>query len=113
MNEDPVNMISSTQIDVNPKFSSKQIKIFFRESLRVREEIQEEMLEKKMEIYMEAMKKSRKRQRLEDDNEEYVPSYLLHAEQVKVQVRQFGFSILHTATSIWYAPTYRPWNVVF
>ena len=62
--------------------------MYFRESTLRREEIQEERLERKMEILKDAIQKSHKRQRVaEDDGEEYVASHLVHAEQVKVEVR--------------------------
>ena len=48
----------------------------------------EEKAEKKIELLTMSMKKTKKRKRFmdQDDEDEYVSSVLLHAEQVKLQV---------------------------
>lgn len=51
----------------------------------------EEKCDRRIELLTQSIKKTRKRARIEpieEDDEEWVPSVLLHAEQTKVKVRE-------------------------
>ncbi len=74
--------------------------IFFSDRLQEEQEILEEQCEKRIELLTKSMKKSRKRKkidRIETEDDSYVSSVLLHAEKVKVKVRnEFQFvQLLH------------------
>ena len=62
-------------------------------SERVKMEVNavEEKCDRRIELLTQSIKKTRKRariERIEEDDEEWVPSVLLHAEQTKVKVRE-------------------------
>ena len=64
-------------------------------SERVKMEVNavEEKCDRRIELLTQSIKKTRKRariERIEEDDEEWVPSVFLHAEQTKVTVRELG-----------------------
>lgn len=69
---------------------SNKINDLFREQLRERDMMAEEMMERKIKVLTDAwssQKRKRPRQEvMEDEDDEWVSSILLHQEQVKVQV---------------------------
>ena len=53
----------------------------------------EEKCDRRIELLTQSIKKNRKRariERIEEDDEEWVPSVFLHAEQTKVKVGKLG-----------------------
>ena len=72
-------------------FFFKKSCLFFFYSERVKMEVTavEEKCDRRIELLTQSIKKTRKRariERIEEDDEEWVPSVFLHAEQTKVQV---------------------------
>lgn len=65
--------------------------LFTSERLQEEQQTLEEQCERRIEMLTKSMKKSRKRKKIDriaDDDDSYVSSVLLHAEKVKVKVRQ-------------------------
>ena len=55
----------------------------------------EEKCDRRIELLTQSIKKTRKRpriERIEEDDEEWVPSVFLHAEQTKVRVSELGMN---------------------
>lgn len=64
----------------------------------------EEKCDRRIELLTQSIKKARKRariERIEEDDEEWVPSVFLHAEQTKVRVSELG-RIFQSKTKIAY-----------
>lgn len=62
---------------------------FYSERVKMEVTAVEEKCDRRIELLTQSIKKTRKRariERIEEDDEEWVPSVFLHAEQTKVQV---------------------------
>lgn len=69
--------------------------LIISERLQEEQQTLEEQCERRIEMLTKSMKKSRKRKkidRIEEDDDSYVSSVLLHAEKVKVKVGEDSFS---------------------
>jgi len=63
----------------------------------------EEKCDRRIELLTQSIKKARKRariERIEEDDEEWVPSVFLHAEQTKVRVSELGTNFTKDKTSL-------------
>lgn len=71
-------------------FFLKKLLIFlYSERVKMEVTAVEEKCDRRIELLTQSIKKTRKRariERIEEDDEEWVPSVFLHAEQTKVQV---------------------------
>ena len=70
-------------------FLKKWLIFLYSERVKMEVTAVEEKCDRRIELLTQSIKKTRKRariERIEEDDEEWVPSVFLHAEQTKVQV---------------------------
>lgn len=70
-------------------FLKKLLIFLYSERVKMEVTAVEEKCDRRIELLTQSIKKTRKRariERIEEDDEEWVPSVFLHAEQTKVQV---------------------------
>lgn len=70
---------------------------FFSERVKMEVSAVEEKCDRRIELLTQSIKKNRKRARVErivEDDEEWVPSVFLHAEQSKVRVSKLETNLL-------------------
>lgn len=71
------------------------VRKFCSERVKMEVTAVEEKCDRRIELLTQSIKKTRKRarvERIEEDDEEWVPSVFLHAEQTKVKVSELGIS---------------------
>lgn len=74
-------------------FLKKWLIFLYSERVKMEVTAVEEKCDRRIELLTQSIKKTRKRariERIEEDDEEWVPSVFLHAEQTKVQVSLVG-----------------------
>lgn len=78
---------------VSEKLSLEMLVNFCSERVKMEVTAVEEKCDRRIELLTQSIKKTRKRARIEridEDDEEWVPSVFLHAEQTKVRVSELG-----------------------
>ena len=80
---------------------------FFSERVKMEVTAVEEKCDRRIELLTQSVKKSRKRariERIEEDDEEWVPSVFLHAEQTKVRVGKMkeccAMNVVHSDSTL-------------
>lgn len=78
---------------VSEKLSLEMHVNFCSERVKMEVTAVEEKCDRRIELLTQSIKKTRKRariERIEEDDEEWVPSVFLHAEQTKIRVSELG-----------------------